>query len=166
MADEPTPLPQTFERAMLRLTAALRSQTNAVLEVKQLANEVKQSLASIVAKLDHLIANESQEASDIREIRAFLFDASQKLIETSAGVREARRALEDSQKTLSEIEESTGKHILPSKNELEAMEDARRWRMLSGTAKFFKEHWPHITISGGVGAAIYHFFQRLFHLGG
>lgn len=163
MADNPTPLPDPIERMILRLTAALRSHTNELLKLTQITNDVKQQLASVVAKLDHLIAHESAEATDVREIRAMLVGASEKLIETRQNVSEARRTLEDSQKTLAEIEENTGKHILPSKAELAAMEDAHRWRMLTAVAKFFKDHWPHITVSSGIGAAIYHFFQRFFH---
>jgi chromosome segregation ATPase len=164
MADEPSQLPSQFERALIRLTAALRSHTNAVLEVKQLANEVKQSLASVVAKLDHLIANEAQEASDIREVRAILFGTAEKLAEASHGVKETRKELEETSDRIIKIdEEITGTHRLPTPDELQRAEDANRWRMLRATAKFFKDHWPHITISSGFGATLYHFFQRFFH---
>jgi hypothetical protein len=151
--DEPTQLPSPLERMIRRMTAALQSHTNAILEAKALLNRVDNKLGLVIAKLDHLIADEAREATDVREIRQLLVDAGLKLTETRAGIAEARK----------DLEEITGTHRTPSREDLEAFEDANRWRMLKAVGKFFKDHWPHITLSSGFGATLYHLWQKLFH---
>ena len=160
--DHPTPFPpprpinvQELHEILSHLTNALRSQTNATLEVRQLAS-------LLVEKIDNLTANERSEADDIREIRKFLFDASKDISETRVTVRETRDGVK-------RIEDS-GPVPLFSEKELRAQEEIARENRkptfieaLVVVLKNVKDHWPHITVSGGIGAAIYHFLQRFLH---
>ena len=154
-----------IERVLTRLTNTIRAQTQYTLRVEQLLVSVNGKLDQLIARHDHLIASELEEANNIREIRSFLFDASEKITQTHHGVTEARRELEETSDKIAKLEEVTGTHRLPTQEELARMKKPGVLEALGVLVDKAKEMPAWLRWFGGtaIGGGIVHLLHRIFH---
>jgi chromosome segregation ATPase len=148
MADLPTiSFPPQY---LTNLTSALRTQTNAILEVKA-------ALAVIAEKLDRLVDSERAEADDIREIRRAILDTTKDISETRHNVRETRE----------ELKEITGEH--PLSEELQQLENDRRRPGVIVAVVALVEHvgklpvWLRWFLGTSLGGGLVELAHRYFH---
>ena len=85
MAESTIPFPPQFASS---LASAIRTQTNALLEIKA-------SLALIAERIDRIVDAERTEADDIREIRRAVIGTAHEISEAHHNIRETRKELEE-----------------------------------------------------------------------
>lgn len=158
MAEQPPiPFPQQnlIERLLANLATALRTQTNAILEIK--------AMISIVAeRLDRIVDAERTEADDIREIRRAVIDTEQKVSSALHHIGAARE----------ELKEISGDVQLPSPDELQHIKDVHRTSTAEAIDILFDRikslpiwlRWlTGTSIGGGIVEAIHRFFGHGGH---
>jgi hypothetical protein len=134
---EPPPVTIPFPPQFIAsLASAIRTQTNALLEIKA-------SLAVLAERLDRIVDAERAEADDLREIHRAIIDAGR-------DANDAKHAAVATRKDL------TGPVVLHTPEQLEALKQPSAWQAFGVLAEKAQKLpvWLRILAGTSVGAAL------------